>query len=150
MDLDYVSYGVIMGVLGVVGLTATASTSPNIFAIATCNCIPSPLERLQMLSVILIAFAAVFVPLSTTRRTSESATRPVHWVLPSGRTYTDPPMRSGEMFALGAALIVIGTAVVVPSLMIAFSLPLTVEGFAIAGLGIFLAQRGGKAKSGRA
>ena len=53
MDVDYLAFAVLMGVFGIVGITATANVSPNIFASPTCNCIPSPSARLQVLSVIL-------------------------------------------------------------------------------------------------
>ncbi|HUI00048.1 MAG TPA: hypothetical protein VLU99_08255 [Nitrososphaerales archaeon] len=147
MDLDYLSYAVLMGVFGIVGLTATAAVSPNIFALATCNCIPSPLARIQELSIILLAFAAILVPVGMTRRGSLAVALGMG-ELPSGRTYTEPPMRSGELFALGAALIVTGMAVVIPSVMLLQNFALVGEGAAIIVLGFVLAYRGGRSKTG--
>ena len=64
-----------MGVFGIVGITATANVSPNILTASTCNCIPSALVRLQELSVILLAFAAILAPIGLTRRTAGGGSR---------------------------------------------------------------------------
>ena len=152
---------ILMGVFGVVGITATATVSPNIFASATCNCVPSSLARLQELSVTLLAFSLVLAPFGLTRRaggvgpggTGTAAGGPVaeqagpDLTTGSGRVYTGPPMRSGELFALGMFLVVFGIGLVaVPAFLVLGDPLLIVEGAVVVALGLFLIYRGGRSK----
>ena len=145
MDVDYVAFAVLLGAIGIVGVTATANISPNIFASSTCNCIPSPLARIQELSVVLLGFGAVLAPLAMRRKTpgSGESVAQAQEVLPSGRTYTGPSMKSGELFALGVSLVVFGIGVVVPATLVLGNLLLAGEGVVMAALGLALAYRGG-------
>jgi hypothetical protein len=146
MDVDYLAFAVLMGVFGVVGITATANVAPNIFASSTCNCIPSPAARLQVLSVILLGFSLVLAPIGLMRRSVGAPVVPqVQGVTPSGGAYTGPSMRSGGLFFLGVSLIVFGIALVaVPSFLVLGNRLLVVEGAAMVVFGVFLAYRGGR------
>jgi hypothetical protein len=162
LDLDYMTLVILMGVFGVVGVTATATVSPNIFASATCNCVPSPLARLQELSVTLLAFSLVLAPIALTRRRAAGvgpggtgaaagaaiANQPgPDLTTGSGRVYTGPPMRSGELFALGMSLVVFGIGLVaVPAFLVLGSRLLIGEGAVVVALGLFLVYRGGRSK----
>jgi hypothetical protein len=158
LDLDYVTLVILMGVFGVVGITATATVSPNIFASATCNCVPSPLARLQELSVTLLAFSLVLAPIGLTRRraggTGAAAAGGAianesggDLTTGSGRVYTGPPMRSGELFALGMSLVVFGVGLVaVPAFLVLGNRLLIGEGAVVVALGLFLVYRGGRSK----
>lgn len=147
MDLDYLTYAVLLGVFGVVGITATANVQPNIFAASTCNCIPSPVARFQELSLVLLAASAILAPVGVLRRNSGMSMSMQHEVLPSGHVYTGEPMRNGGLFALGVSLVVLGIGVVaVPSFLVLSSPVLIGEGVAIVLFGTFLAYRGGSAK----
>jgi len=146
LDQDYLAFAILLGVFGVVGITATASVSPNIFSLATCNCIPSPLARLQELSLILLAFGAVLAPVGMAKRSTGTTAGPqVQNVLPSGRTYTGPTMRSGGFFALGVSLVVLGVGLVaVPAFLVVGNRLLIGEGAVMVAFGLFLAYRGGR------
>jgi hypothetical protein len=148
MDVDYLAFAVLMGVFGVVGITATANVSPNIFASPTCNCIPSPAARLQVLSVILFGFSLVLAPIGVMRRPTGAGTPAmpqVNSTTPSGGAYSGPSMRSGGLFFLGVSLIVFGIALVaVPSFLVLGNRLLVVEGAAMVVFGVFLAYRGGR------
>jgi hypothetical protein len=164
LDLDYMTLVILMGVFGVVGVTATATVSPNIFASATCNCVPSPLARLQELSVTLLAASLVLAPIGLTRRraggvgpaggTGAAAAggaiadqRGSDLTTGSGRVYTGPPMRSGELFALGMSLVVFGVGLVaVPAFLVLGNRLLIGEGAVVVALGLFLVYRGGRSK----
>ena len=149
MDMDYLTLAILFGVFGVVGLTVTASVSPNIFASATCNCVPSPEARLQELSVISLAFGAAFTPIGLIKKTADAVAQTGHVgeeVMASGRVYTGPPMKSGSLFALGVSLVVLGAAMVaIPAFLVLMNPLLIGEGAAMVGLGVFLAYRGGRA-----
>jgi hypothetical protein len=148
MDVDYLAFAVLMGVFGVVGITATANVSPNIFASPTCNCIPSPAARLQVLSVILLGFSLVLAPVGLMRRTVGAGTPGmprVNGTTPSGGAYSGPWMRSGGLFFLGVSLVVFGIALVaVPSFLVLGNRLLVVEGAAMVVFGVLLAYRGGR------
>ena len=79
MDLEYMTYAILMGVSGMVGITVTANVAPNIFASATCNCVPSPEARLQELSVISLAFSGVFAVFGLLMKTSGTEA-PTGWL----------------------------------------------------------------------
>ncbi len=140
---------ILIGAFGIVGITVTANVTPNIFASATCNCVPSPGARLQELSVISLAFSAVLTPIGLTRKTpaADAPTEPKgQGVMASGRVYTGPPMRSGRLFALGVSLVVLGVAMVaIPAFLVLMNPLLIGEGAAMVGLGVLLAYRGGRA-----
>jgi hypothetical protein len=150
MDVDYLAFAVLMGVFGVVGITATANVSPNVFASSTCNCIPSPAARLQVLSVILLGFSLVLAPIGLMRRpvavaVDTSGMSQVQSTTPSGGAYSGPSMRSGGLFFLGISLVVFGIALVaVPSFLVLGNRLLVVEGAAMVGFGVLLAYRGGR------
>jgi hypothetical protein len=146
MDVDYLAFAVLMGVFGVVGITATASVTPNIFASSTCNCIPSPAARLQVLSVILLGFGLVLAPIGLMRRRVGATGVPqVEGMTPSGGDYTGPSMRSGGLFFLGISLVVFGIALVaIPSFLVLGNRLLVGEGAAMVVLGALLAYRGGR------
>jgi hypothetical protein len=148
MDVDYLAFAVLMGVFGVVGITATANVSPNIFASSTCNCIPSPAARLQVLSVILLGFSLVLAPIGLMRRpvaVGTSGMSHVQSTTPSGGAYSGPSMRSGGLFFLGISLVVFGIALVaVPSFLVLGNRLLVVEGAAMVVFGALLAYRGGR------
>jgi hypothetical protein len=162
LDLDYMTLVILMGVFGVVGVTATATVSPNILASATCNCVPSPLARLQELSVTLLAVSLVLAPIGLTRRRAGGvgpaggtgaaagaiADQPgSDLTTGSGRVYTGPPMRSGELFALGMSLVVFGVGLVaVPAFLVLGNRLLIGEGAVVVALGLFLVYRGGRSK----
>jgi hypothetical protein len=145
MDVDYLAFAVLMGVFGVVGITATANVAPNIFASPTCNCIPSPAARLQVLSVILLGFSLVLAPVGLMRRTAGASSTPKVQGLPSGVAYTGPSMRSGGLFFLGVSLVVFGIALVaIPSFLVLGNRVLVGEGSAMVVFGVLLAYRGGR------
>jgi len=149
VDLEYMTYAILMGVSGMVGITVTANVAPNIFASATCNCVPRPEARLQELSVISLAFSGVFAVFGLLMKTSgtEAPTGPRgQSIMASGRVYTGPPIKSGSLFALGVSLVVLGVAVVaVPAFLVLDNSLLIGEGAAMVVLGILLAYRGGRA-----
>jgi hypothetical protein len=137
VDVDHMAFAVLLGAFGIVGITGTANISPNIFASATCNCIPSPLARLQELSVVLLVFGAILAPIGLTRRAARadsSIESRAHDVLPSGRSFTGHSMRSGGLFTLGVSLVVFGIGVVVPSLLVLGNSLLVSEGAAMTAL----------------
>jgi hypothetical protein len=145
MDVDYLAFAVLMGVFGVVGITATANVTPNIFASSTCNCIPSPAARLQVLSVILLGFGLVLAPIGLMRRRMGATGVPqVQGITPSGGDYAGPSMRSGGLFFLGVSLVVFGIAVAVPSFLVLGNLLLVGEGATMVVFGAVLAYRGGR------
>jgi hypothetical protein len=146
LDLDYLTFAILLGVFGVVGVTATANVTPNILASATCNCIPSPVARFQELSLVLLAASAVLAPVGVLRRNSAANILSPHETLASGNVYTGEPMRSGELFALGVSLIVLGVGVVATAFLVLSSLVLMVEGAAMVAFGVLLGFRGGRAK----
>ncbi|MGH9918365.1 MAG: hypothetical protein ACRD6W_05795 [Nitrososphaerales archaeon] len=143
LDVDYIAFAVLMGVFGIVGITATINVSPNIFAASTCNCIPSPVVRLQGLSVILLAFSLVLAPVGLLKRpmggpSVQSAATP-------GTVYSIPSMRSGGIFFLGVSLVVFGIALVaIPSFLVLGNRLLIAEGAAMVAFGAFLAYSGGR------
>jgi len=148
LDVDYLAFAVLMGVFGIVGLTATVNVSPNIFASPTCNCIPSPEARLQELSLILVAFSVVLAPIGVTRRGPGVGTPGLpraQSTVGSGRAYTGPSMSSGGLFSLGISLVVFGAALIaVPSFLVLGNPLLVGEGVAIVAFGLILAYRGGR------
>ena len=148
MDLDYMTVAVLMGVFGILGITWTANVSPNIFASATCDCVPSPEARLQELSVISLAFGAFLTPIGLIRKKPDAGARtaPRGEPMASGRVYTGPPMKSGGLFALGVSLVVLGVALVaIPAFLVLMNPLLIGEGAAMVGLGALLACLGGRA-----
>ena len=140
---------VLMGVFGILGITWTANVSPNIFASATCNCVPSPEARLQELSVIVLAISGVLTPIGLIRKNSGTGRPSVlqdQGMTASGRVFTGPPMKSGGLFVLGVSLVVLGVALVaVPAFLVLRDLLLVGEGAAMAVLGLLLARLGGRA-----
>jgi hypothetical protein len=146
MDVDYLAFAVLMGVFGVVGITATANVTPNIFASPTCNCIPSPAARLQVLSVILLGFSLVLAPVGLMRTTAGASSVPrVQGMKSSGGAYSGPSMRSGGLFFLGVSLVVFGIALVgIPSFLVLGNRVLVGEGAAMVVFGALLAYRGGR------
>jgi len=148
LDVDYLAFAVLMGVFGIVGITATANVSPNIFASPACNCIPSPLARLQELSVILLAFGVVLAPIGMMRRSAGAGTLGVPQVRSidaPGGARSGPSMRSGGLFFLGVSLVVFGIALVaVPSFLVLGNRLLVGEGAAMVAFGASLAYRGGR------
>ena len=146
MDIDYLSFAVLMGVLGIVGITATASVTPNILQAPNCNCIPSTVARLQELSIILLAFSAVLAPVGILRRSPQYAMVRAESQVPSGPS-AGQWMRSGELFFLGVSLVVLGAAAVaIPSFLVLGNPLLIAEGAAMAVLGVWLAYRGGRSR----
>ncbi len=147
MDVDYLAFAILMGVFGVVGITATANVSPNIFASSACNCIPSPVARLQELSAILLAFGVILTPIGLTRRTAGpgAAGLRVQSTTAPSPAYSGPSMRSGGLFFVGVSLVVFGVALVaIPSFLVLGNRLLVGEGAAMVALGLFLAYRGGR------
>ena len=148
MDVDYLAFAVLMGVFGIVGITATANVSPNIFAASTCNCIPSPVVRLQGLSVILVAFSLVLGPIGLLKRPTSAGTPggpSVQGATAPGAAYSGPSMRSGGLFFLGVSLVVFGIALVaVPSFLVLGNRLLVGEGVVMVVFGALLAYRGGR------
>ena len=103
MDVDYLAFAVLMGVFGVVGITATANVTPNIFASPTCNCIPSPAARLQVLSVILLGFSLVLAPVGLMRTTAGASSVPrVQGMKSSGAMNADVPRQTTAADGLAA------------------------------------------------
>ena len=147
MDVDYLSFAVLMGVLGIVGITATANVAPNILQAPTCNCIPSTVARLQELSIILLAFSAILAPVGILRRSPRYAVIQAQGQVSPASATAGPWMRSGELFFLGVSLVVLGIAVVaIPSFLVLGNRLLTAEGAGMVALGIWLAYRGGRSK----
>jgi hypothetical protein len=148
LDTDYLAFAILMGVFGVVGITATVNVSPNIFASPTCNCIPSPAARFQELSVILLAFSAVLAPVAVMRRTAglpTSASPQAHFITDSGTVYTGTSMKSGGLMALGVSLVVFGVALIaIPAFLVLKNPILIGEGAATVALGLVLAYRGSR------
>lgn len=148
MDVDYLAFAVLMGVFGIVGITATASVTPTIFSASTCNCIPSPLARLQELSVILLAFGLVLAPIGLVKRSTGAASPEVpaaQGATETGVAQSVPTMRSGGLFFLGVSLVVFGIALVaIPSFLVLGNRLLVGEGAAMVVLGSLLAYRGGR------
>ena len=143
MDVDYIAFAVLMGVFGIVGITATANVTPNIFAASTCNCIPSPVVRLQGLSVILLAFSLVLAPVGLLKRPTGGPG--VQSPASPGAVNAPPSMRSGGIFFLGVALVVFGIALVaVPSFLVLGNRLLIGEGAGMVALGVLLAYTGGR------
>ncbi|MDA4116759.1 MAG: hypothetical protein OK455_00245 [Thaumarchaeota archaeon] len=142
MDLDFLALAVLMGLFGMVGITATANVSPNVLALASCNCIPSPAARLQELSVILLVFGVGLAPIGIKMRTTQVALGARD--SGDGVRYAAPLMRSGALFALGVSLVVFGVGLVaVPALLVMRSPLLFAEGIGVVAFGEFLASRGG-------
>jgi hypothetical protein len=146
MDVDYLAFAVLMGVFGIVGITATANVTPNIFSTPTCNCIPSPVARLQELSVILLGFGLLLTPIGLLKRPTVAAGGPsVETSSAPGAGYPGPSMRSGGLFFLGVSLVVFGIALVaVPSFLVLGNRLLVAEGAAMVVFGVVLAYRGGR------
>jgi len=141
LDVDYLAFAVLMGVFGIVGITATANVTPNIFSTPTCNCIPSPLARLQELSVILFGFSLLLAPIGLMKRPTVAHPGPSA----QGAGYSGPSMRSGGLFFLGVSLVVFGIALVaVPSFLVLGNRLLVGEGAAMVAFGVVLAYRGGR------
>lgn len=148
MDVDYLAFAVLMGVFGVVGITATANVSPNILASPSCNCIPSPAARLQELSIVLLAIAVVLAPVGMTRKSPGVGATPLpRAVGPGGSApaYSGASMRNGGLFFLGVSLVVFGVALVaVPSFLVLGNPLLVAEGAVMVAFGLTLAFRGGR------
>jgi hypothetical protein len=146
LDVDYLAFAVLMGVFGIVGITATANVTPNIFSTPTCNCIPSPLARLQELSVILLGFSLLLAPIGLMKRPTVAHAGPnVQGTNVPGAGYSGPSMRSGGLFFLGVSLVVFGIALVaVPSFLVLGNRLLVGEGAAMVAFGVVLAYRGGR------
>jgi hypothetical protein len=144
LDRDFTAYTILLAVFGIVGLTGTASVSPNILTLSTCNCIPSTLARVQEVSITLLAFAVILVPFALKTRGVSSSIAPAPFEVRSGRTYTAPPFKNGGYFALGVALVVMGVAVIAPSYLVLKSSVLIGEGVVIIALGLFFAYRGSR------
>jgi hypothetical protein len=148
LDPDYFAFGVLMVVFGIVGMTATAGISPNIFASATCNCIPSPAARLQELSLVAFDIGVVLFPIGFFRRPALAAGGPVERgqaATNSGRVYAGVPVRSGGLLSLGVTLVTFGVAVTVSSIMVLGNTLLVVEGLAMVAAGLYTSYRGGRA-----
>jgi len=150
LDVDYLAFAVLMGVFGIVGITATANVSPSIFAASSCNCIPSPVVRLQGLSVILLAFSLVLAPVGLLKRPTGAAASggpSVQGTTAPRGVYAGSPMRSGGLFFLGISLVVFGIALVaVPSFLVLGNRLLVGEGAAMVAFGVLLAYRGGRSR----
>jgi hypothetical protein len=149
LDSDYLAFAIFMGILGIVGITATANVNPNILS-TTCECIPSPLARLQELSFLFLAFGVVLAPIGLLKRgtspTSSGLSQAQSVTTPSG-AYTGFSMRNGEFFFLGVGLVVFGiTMVAVPSFLVLGNRILVGEGVATILFGLFLAYRGGRSR----
>ena len=143
--VDYLAFAILMGVFGVVGITATANVSPNILASPTCNCIPSPEARLQELSVILLVISAVLAPIGITRKSTGHGAPAMPRARGGGLgpAYAGPSMRSGGLFFLGISLVVLGVALVaVPSFLVLESPILVAEGAVMVAFGLILAYSG--------
>jgi len=128
-------------------VTATATVNPNPLAIATCNCVPSVLDRMQELSLVLLAFGVILAPIAWLKSGSSTPmAAQAYGPFPSGNTYTGPVLKSGEFLALGITLAVLGVAVTAGSYLVLKNFLLVGEGAAIVALGLFLAYRGGEPK----
>lgn len=146
LDIDYLAFAILMGAFGVVGITATASVSPNILASPGCNCIPSPEARLQELSVVLLAIAVVLAPIGVWRKQTVGGVRSFAYARRGKESAPAAPlMRSGGLFFLGISLVVLGAGLVaIPSFLVLGSPILIAEGAAMVVFGLFLARRGGR------
>jgi hypothetical protein len=151
LDVDYLAFAILMGVFGIVGITATANVSPNILASPSCNCIPSSEARLQELSVILLVIAAVLAPVGMTRKPTSAGAPSLPRAQGTGLSpaYAGPSMRSGGLFFLGISLVVFGVALVaVPSFLVLKNPILVAEGATMVVFGLILAYRGGRSGHG--
>jgi protein-S-isoprenylcysteine O-methyltransferase Ste14 len=148
LDTDYIVLAVLLGVFGVVGITATASIHPNVLNLDSCSCIPSPAARLQELSVVFIAFALVLAPVgwlkSGTPQTS-SMRQQGHVVATGGLAEAGPMMSNSHFFFLGVALVILGiTLVAVPSFLVLKNTLMLAEGVGVIVLGALFAYTGGR------
>jgi hypothetical protein len=150
LDTDYIVLAVLLGVFGVVGITATSSIHPNVLNLDSCNCIPSPAARLQELSVVFIAFALVLAPvgwLKTGTAPTSSMANQVPSVSTGGLAESGPMMSNSEFFFLGVALVILGiTLVAVPSYLVLKNTLMLVEGVGVIVLGSLFAYTGGRSK----
>ncbi|MDG6915371.1 MAG: hypothetical protein JRN51_08625 [Nitrososphaerota archaeon] len=146
LDVDYVAFAVLMGVFGIVGITATAHVSPNVLAAVTCNCIPGPAARLQELSVVFLAIGLVLAPIGLLRKATIRAPSPADEAGASGGAGI-PPMRSPGVFFLGVALVVFGVALVIaPSFLVLKNTLLIGEGAGMVVLGALFGYTGGRTR----
>jgi hypothetical protein len=147
LDSDYLTFAILFGVFGIVGVSATAAVSPNFLSIATCNCSPPIQARIQELSLVVLAVGLVMAPIGILKRGAPmSATSVPEGPFPSGRTYTGPVVASGEFLALGIFLVVLGVATIAPSYLVLKNWILIGEGVDVVALGIYLVLRGGRPK----
>lgn len=137
LDDDYIAFAVLMIVFGIVGITATASVTPNIFNAPSCNCIPGPAARLQELCVTILAIGLVLAPIGFMRKTTSAGA--------SGGDIPLPAMRNGGLFFLGVALVIFGVALVAaPSFLVLKNQLLLGEGVGMVAFGALLGYNGGR------
>ena len=149
LDTDYIVLAVLLAVLGVVGITATASIHPNLLNLDSCNCIPSPAARLQELSVVFIAFALVLAPVGWLKSSPATASmgQQGHGVTTGGLAESGPMMSNSHFFFLGVALVILGiTLVAVPSYLVLKNTVMLAEGIGVIVLGVLFAYTGGRSK----
>lgn len=150
LDTDYIVLAVLLGVFGVVGITATSSIHPNILNLDSCNCIPSPAARLQELSVVFIAFALILAPVGWLKSGVGAPSSMAHQTtgVPTGAiSESGPAMNNSHFFFLGIALVILGiTLVAVPSYLVLKNTVMLVEGVVVILLGVLFAYTGGRSK----
>jgi uncharacterized membrane protein len=150
LDTDYIVLAVLLGVFGVVGITATSSIHPNVLNLDSCNCIPSPAARLQELSVVFVVFALILAPvgwLKSGAAPMPSMARQAPVVPAGGLAESGPMMSNSHFFFLGIALVILGiTLVAVPSYLVLKNTLMLAEGAGVIVIGALFAFTGGRSK----
>jgi hypothetical protein len=150
LDTDYIVLAVLLGVFGVVGITATSSIQPNVLNLDSCNCIPSLAARLQELSVVFIAFALVLAPVGWLKSGTAPTSSMAHQgpgIPTGGLAESGPMMSNSDFFFLGIALVILGiTLVAVPSYLVLKNTAMLAEGVGVIVLGVVFAYTGGRSK----
>jgi hypothetical protein len=150
LDTDYLVLAVLLGVFGVVGITATSSIHPNVLNLDSCNCIPSPAARLQELSVVFVAFALVLAPVGWLKSGTASGHSMAHQgtgASTEGLSEAGPIMSNSDFFFLGVALVILGvTLVAVPSYLVLKNTLMLAEGVGVIVLGVLFSYVGGRSK----
>jgi hypothetical protein len=148
LDTDYIVLAVLLGVFGVVGITATSSIHPNVLNLDSCNCIPSTAARLQELSVVFIAFALVLAPVGWLKSGTTPTSSMAHQgpgVPAAGLAESGPMMSNSHFFFLGIALVILGiTLVAVPSYLVLKNTAMLAEGVGVIVVGVLFAYTGGR------
>lgn len=151
LDDGYLALVTLLGICGIVGLTATMNIHPNLLTTPTCNCLPSTLVRFQELCLALLAVAVALVPVGILRSAGEAglaAQIPAAYqgTLPSGKVYEGSPIKNPGVLALGMALVVLGVGVIAPSYLDLKNMAMVGEGAVMVLIGIFFVFRGGRGR----